>query len=78
MGMTIKSPQDAIERSPATKDRRPKDSGVWTSSALRKYWLVWFRGYTVSQTHIEPRNNLFNEIIYRKRWYLVRRNHRQR
>ena len=53
--------------------QRNAENGIWIDSSWKKSWMVRFGGYSVAQARVEPKQNVFGEIIYRKRWLLVRK-----
>jgi len=47
-------------------------SRIWTTSRLRVWWLTSRGRYAVSLTRTQPVENLFGQLVYRRRWLLVR------
>ena len=52
--------------------KQPGNGAVWTSSGLRKFWLVEVRGYVVLESHIVPKSSILGEIVFKRRWRLAR------
>lgn len=40
----------------------------WITSATRLWWLTRFRGYRVITVRQVPKNTLFGQVRYSKRW----------
>lgn len=72
MNYWVPDDQDALGRTPLPFSGTGSDAGIWTDSKLKKFWLLTFRGYVVSQTHSVPKATLLGEVVYRTRWLLFR------